>query len=204
MLEVENLFFQYPRGACVRAHFRAAAGAACALMGASGAGKSTILNLIAGLLTPARGDIRFQGRSLLADKPAARPLTYLLQSGNLFAHLTVRENLAIGLHPGMKLTVEQNRAVERALARVSLGGFADRKPPSLSGGQRQRVALARCLARDRPLLLLDEPFSALDQNLREEMLALIRELRRDQKLTLLLATHRAQDAEALGAEVVEV
>ncbi|MDA7972026.1 MAG: ATP-binding cassette domain-containing protein, partial [Gammaproteobacteria bacterium] len=192
MLEVENLFFQYPRGACVRAHFRAAAGAACALMGASGAGKSTILNLIAGLLTPARGDIRFHGRSLLADKPAARPLTYLLQSGNLFAHLTVRENLAIGLHPGMKLTSEQNRAVERALARVSLGGFAERKPPSLFGGQRQRGAPARGLGRARPPLRFGGPVSSLGQKPRGEKLAVIRGPRPAQKTVFFQPTSTSQ------------
>ncbi|MGR3984698.1 MAG: ATP-binding cassette domain-containing protein [Gammaproteobacteria bacterium] len=204
MLEVENVFFQYPAGAAVRAHFRVPGGASCALMGASGAGKSTILNLIAGLAKPARGDVKFNGRSMLADKPSARPLTYLLQAGNLFAHLSVRENLAIGLHPGMKLTPEQNRAIDRALDRVALRDFARRKPGSLSGGQQQRVALARCLARERPLLLLDEPFAALDQKLRGEMLALLRELQQTRELTLLLATHRKQDAEALRAEVVAV
>ncbi|MGR3915069.1 MAG: ATP-binding cassette domain-containing protein [Gammaproteobacteria bacterium] len=204
MLEVENVFFRYPSGASVRAHFRIAAGASCALMGASGAGKSTILHLIAGLIKPARGDVRFHGRSLLADKPSARPLTYLLQSDNLFAHLNVRENLAIGLHPGMKLTPEQNRAIDRALDWVALGGLKQRKPGSLSGGQQQRVALARCLARERPLLLLDEPFAALDQALREDMLTLLRDLQQTRQLTLLIATHRAQDAEALRAEVVTV
>ncbi len=215
MLEVENIAFAYPRGSAgedsggaaatvVRANFTVATGRAAALMGPSGSGKSTILNLIAGFLRPQRGDVRFDGRSLLARPPAERPLTYLFQAHNLFPHLTVRQNLAIGLHPGLRLEPQQEAAVERALAWVSLEKFADRKPDSLSGGQQQRVALARCLARNRPLLLLDEPFNGLDEALRGEMLSLIATLQQGGVLTLLVATHQRRDAEALAAQVVMV
>lgn len=204
MLEVNNIFFQYAGGASVHANFCVARGAACALMGASGAGKSTILHLIAGLHTPARGDVRFDGKSLLRQKPSARPLTYLLQADNLFAHLSVRDNVAIGLHPGGKLTAEQNHAVDAALQSVSMQSYAARKPQNLSGGQRRRAALARCLARDRPLLLLDEPFAALDQTLRAEMLAILRELQTTHARAIVMATHLAEDAQALNARVVPV
>ncbi len=203
MLEVENLRFAYPE-AVIRADFTVAGGRPAALMGASGSGKSTILNLIAGFLAPDHGDVRFDGVSLLGVKPAARPLTYLFQAHNLFPHLSVRQNLAIGLHPGMRLTADQHDAVDRALEWVSLRALAHRKPPSLSGGQQQRAALARCLARNRPLLLLDEPFSGLDDALRAEMLALIAALQKERSLTVLITTHQRRDAEALGAGVVVV
>ena len=211
MLEVDKVRFAYPggggggdAGATVRAHFTLATGNTAALMGPSGSGKSTLINLIAGLLTPDRGDVRFARRSLLGVKPADRPLTCLLQADNLFPHLTVWQNLAIGLHPGLRVSKAQNAAIRDALDWVSLRTFATRKPPSLSGGQQQRVALARCLARNRPLLLLDEPFSGLDDELRTEMLSLIKRLQDERALTILLTTHQRRDAEALGAEVVAV
>ena len=205
MLEVEDIRFAYadPSGAAtIRANFTVATGRSAVLMGASGCGKSTLLNLIAGFLVPEHGDLRFDGASLLGSKPAARPLTYLFQANNLFPHLSVRQNIAIGLHPGMRLSRTQNDAVEQALEWVSLRAFATRKPPSLSGGQQQRVALARCLARNRPLLLLDEPFSGLDDALRCEMLSLIVSLQKTRAMTVLVTTHRQQDADALGADVV--
>lgn len=205
MLEVAGVRFAYPRaGAAVCADFCVARGRAAALMGASGAGKSTVIHLIAGLLQPAAGGIQFAGCDLRGRPPAARPLTCLLQTGNLFAHLTAWQNIAIGLHPGLRLDAAGRRAVDAALAWVGLAGYGARQPPSLSGGQRQRVALARCLARDRPLLLLDEPFSGLDDALRAEILALIRRLQTERGTTVLLATHRLADAEALRADIIEV
>lgn len=205
MLEVEKVRFAYPgTGAVISADFSLTAGRSAALMGASGAGKSTLIHLIAGFLHPKRGDIRFERRSLLGTPPAKRPLTCLLQADNLFAHLSVWQNVAIGLHPGLRVSGAQRRAVDEALEWVSLAGFGGRKPPSLSGGQCQRVALARCLARNRPLLLLDEPFSGLDDALRAEMLALIVKLQTERGLSVLLTTHRRRDAEALGAEVIAV
>lgn len=215
MLEVNDLRFTFSRervednsairrSATVRAHFCIATGCTAALMGPSGAGKSTILNLIAGFLKPCAGKVRFDRRSILGIAPAERPLTYLFQDHNLFPHLTVCQNIAIGLHPGLYLSAPQKAAVEQALAWVSLTEFAARKPHSLSGGQQQRVALARCLARNRPLLLLDEPFNGLDESLRTEISSLIVSLQKSRGLTVLLATHQKQDAIALQAEVVKV
>ena len=207
MLEVDDIRYTYPgeTGATIHANFTIPTGGITALMGASGAGKTTILNLIAGLLTPTRGAVRFNGEDLRALQPAARPLTYLFQADNLFAHLTVRQNIAVGLHPGMRLTAAQNAAVDRALEWVSLNEFAARKPPNLSGGQQQRAALARCLARNRPLLLLDEPFTALDETLRNaNPIPQLQAQQKSQNQTILLTTHQQQDAEMLGAEVVVV
>ena len=203
MLEVCDLEYSYPE-ISIRADFTVPAGGTVALMGASGSGKSTVLNMIAGLLDPERGDVRFQGRSLLGMAPADRPLSYLFQSNNLFPHLTVWQNLAVGLHPGLRVTDAQDAAIARALEWVSLEGFERRRPETLSGGQQQRVALARCLVRNRPLLLLDEPFSGLDENIRTEIQGLIRELQYNEQLTLLLTTHQRQDAESLDADIVNL
>lgn len=203
MLEVKNVRFAYPE-ATIRADFTVATGHSTVLMGSSGSGKSTILNIIAGFLQPNQGDVRFAHQSLLGIKPADRPLTYLFQAHNLFPHLTVWQNIAIGLHPGLRVSREQSVAIDQALEWVLLQDFAQRKPDSLSGGQQQRVALARCLARNRPLLLLDEPFSGLDETLRADMLSLILRLQGNHKLTLLITTHQQRDAESLGADIVVV
>ncbi len=203
MLEIKQLVFHYPQ-AHIATSFSVAPGKSAALMGPSGSGKTTVLNLIAGFLKPDKGDICFDGQSLLALKPAQRPLTFLFQAHNLFPHLTVWQNLAIGINPTLKLSAEQKSDLFRALEWVSLPGFESRLPTDLSGGQQQRVALARCLLRKRPILLLDEPFSALDQSLREEMIALIKKLQQQQNLSLVLATHQLQDAVALDAAVIEI
>lgn len=200
MLEVENIHYRYPE-ASIRADFSVAKGASVALMGPSGCGKTTVLNMISGLLTPDSGDIRFSDRSLLTLEPSHRPVTFLFQAHNLFPHLTVWQNLALGIDPGLKISPADNQNIDNALEWISMPGFAQRFPGELSGGQQQRVALARCLLRNRPLLLLDEPFSALDQALRSEMINLIRELQAQQSLTLVVATHQRQDAEALDARI---
>ena len=200
-LEVRNIRFDYPESS-IKANFSIANGQSVALMGPSGSGKTTVLNIIAGFIQPHQGDICFNQQSLLTMSPSERPLTYLFQAHNLFPHLTVWQNVAIGLHPGMRTNSEQNAAIDQALQWVSLRDFAQRKPDSLSGGQQQRIALARCLVRNRPLLLLDEPFSGLDESLRAEMLSLIRALQENRALTLLITTHQKQDAEVLSADIV--
>ncbi len=201
MLELCNVAYHYPE-ASVRIDFQVEAGGAAALMGPSGCGKTTILNLIAGLLHPAQGEIKFNHESLLTLKPAERPITFLFQAHNLFPHLTVWQNLALGVDPGLKISPREKMNIARALEWISMSEFTERFPYELSGGQQQRVALARCLLRKRPLLLLDEPFNALDQSLRYEMIALIGELQQQQNLTLVIATHQLQDAEALNARIV--
>ncbi len=169
-----------------------------ALIGPSGAGKSTLLDAIAGFLAPLRGRILWRGQDITALPPAARPMTILFQDHNLLPHLDVFANVAIGLDPRLKLTDEERRKVRAVLARVGLAGLENRRPEALSGGQRSRVALARALARERPLLLLDEPFAALGPALRAEMLDLVNETAAESGATVLLVTHQPEDARRLG------
>ncbi len=175
-----------------------------AILGPSGSGKSTLLNLIAGFSPLQSGDICFEQVSIAALPPAQRPITTLFQEHNLFNHLTVRQNIAIGLAPGLKLTTEQTQRVEDAASQVGLADLLDRLPGSLSGGQRQRVGIARCLARKKPLLLLDEPFSALDPALRKEMLRLIKALNQTQGITVLMVSHSPDDALQIADRVAFV
>ena len=172
------------------------AGERVAIIGESGAGKSTLLNLIAGFEFPHQGEIWLNDKNHTRSAPYERPVSMLFQENNLFPHLTVQQNLALGLKPSLKLTALEQEKIEQVACSVGLGDYLQRLPNSLSGGQKQRVALARCLLRDKPILLLDEPFSALDQKLRVEMLALIAKLCDKKYLTLLLVTH--QPSELVG------
>ncbi|WP_019617160.1 thiamine ABC transporter ATP-binding protein [Psychromonas ossibalaenae] len=169
-------------------------GSIVAVLGASGAGKSTLLNLAAGFIDPLSGDIQIAGESILNVQPYHRPLAMLFQENNLFAHLNVADNIGLGLHPGLKLTLEQKAKVEEICQQVGVEKLQTRLPHQLSGGQRQRVALARCFVQNKPLLLLDEPFSALDPILREEMLAMVKKLAARHKVTVLMVTHHISDA----------
>ena len=173
------------------------AGERVAIIGESGAGKSTLLNLIAGFEFPAQGEIWLNDKNHTRSAPYERPVSMLFQENNLFPHLTIQQNLALGIKPSLKLTALEQEKIEQVACSVGLGDYLERLPNSLSGGQKQRVALARCLLRDKPILLLDEPFSALDQKLRVEMLALIAKLCDEKDLTLLLVTH--QPSELIGS-----
>ncbi|KAF1853031.1 hypothetical protein Lal_00009216 [Lupinus albus] len=175
-----------------------------AVLGPSGAGKSTLLNLIAGFLQPASGSIAIDNRDFTDAPPAKRPVSMLFQENNLFTHLTVRQNIALGMHPGLRLNDAQREKLEVIAAQMGIAEFIDRLPGELSGGQRQRVALARCLVREQPLLLLDEPFSALDPALRQEMLALVQEVCQRQQLTMLMVSHSIEDAARIAPRSVVV
>ena len=172
------------------------AGERIAIVGPSGAGKSTLLNLIAGFVLPTQGNIWLNGENHTCSAPYKRPVSMLFQENNLFPHLTVQQNLALGLKTSLNLTALEQDQIEQVADAVGLTSFLSRLPNSLSGGQKQRVALARCLLRDKPILLLDEPFSALDPKLRMDMLNLIDELCHSKNLTLLLVTH--QPSELMG------
>ncbi|MCK8463421.1 ATP-binding cassette domain-containing protein [Aliiroseovarius sp. S1339] len=174
-----------------------------AVLGPSGAGKSTLLAMIAGFQPLTRGRVMWRGAPM-TDDPAARPISMVFQDNNLFPHLTVTQNVGLGLRPDLRLTREDRNRVEAALARVGLTGKGARKPAQLSGGQIARVALARVLLRDRPILLLDEPFDALGPALRAEMLDLVGELARETKATLLMVSHNPEDARVMSDDVILV
>ncbi len=184
------------------ADFSLPPGGITALVGPSGAGKSTLLSAIAGFLTPAHGRILWQGQDLAALPPGARPLSILFQDQNLFPHLTVAQNLGLGLRPDLRLGDADRDRVSDALALVGLTGLADRKPGSLSGGQQSRVALARTLLRARPLLLLDEPFAALGPALRAEMLDLVLSLTATAGTSVLMVSHDPADALRVAARTM--
>ncbi|EKM0363771.1 thiamine ABC transporter ATP-binding protein ThiQ [Cronobacter turicensis] len=175
-----------------------------AVLGPSGAGKSTLLNLIAGFLAPDSGTLSINGADHTRTPPSQRPVSMLFQENNLFNHLTVRQNIALGLSPGLRLNAQQKRQVEAIADNMAIGDLLERLPTALSGGQRQRAALARCLVRKRPVLLLDEPFSALDPALRQEMLTLLEQICEEEGTTLLMVSHSVEDAARIAARSLVV
>ncbi len=199
MLAAEHLTFTHP-GADRHfdLSFTAMPGEITAVSGQSGSGKSTLLDLIAGFLTPASGTLELDGRNLLPLPPEERPVSILFQSETLFEHLTAARNIELGLPP--KTGADQRRAlVTSALAEVGLPGVLDQRAATLSGGEKQRVALARTLLRNCPVLLLDEPFSALDDETRGTIRTLVKTLTERHRWTTLLVSHHIDDVEALAA-----
>src|SRR5690606_20788781 len=175
MLRADGLVFAYEGQATYHFTREASPGEITAISGASGSGKSTLLDLLAGFIRPRGGSLTLDGIDLLPLPPETRPVSLLLQADNLFEHLSAAENAALGLPRGTGRAAGRAR-VEEALAEVGLAGLGPQSASTLSGGQKQRVALARTLLRDRPVLLLDEPFSALDDETRKTTRELVGEL----------------------------
>ena len=200
MLVLRQLAFDYPeQDYCFDMNLMA--GQCLAVQGPSGAGKSTLLNLIAGFLSACSGEIGWltdgsliRWNSLL---PWQQPVTTVFQEHNLFEHLPLWANIGMGLHPGLKLNGAQRQQIEQVLDDVGLAGMADRLPGALSGGQRQRVALARAWLRQKPLLLLDEPFTGLDVHTREQMWAGVKR-QCAAGVAVLLVSHDSEDLDALA------
>lgn len=180
------------------ADWQADEGARIAVIGPSGGGKSTLLSAIAGFLVPHAGHILWQGQDITGMDPGKRPVTTLFQDQNLFPHLTIAQNIGLGLNPSLRLTAQDHARIEDALARTGLSGMGSRKPAQLSGGQQGRAALARALLRARPILLLDEPFAALGPALKSEMLSLLDDLTASAGTTVLMVTHDPADARAFA------
>ncbi|MBP1851957.1 ATP-binding cassette domain-containing protein [Rhizobium halophytocola] len=180
------------------------AGRITAIAGASGSGKSTLLNLVAGFETPDSGRVLIDGLDMTDRHPSKRPVSLVFQDNNLFAHLDLFTNVGLGLDPTLSLDAAAKRAVSEALSRVGLAGFERRRPPTLSGGERQRAAFARALVRRKPVLLLDEPFAALDPGLRSDMAKLLVSLHRETENTVLMVSHDAGEVMALAGHILFV
>jgi len=167
-----------------------------AVLGPSGSGKSTLLRAIAGLVRVSAGDIRWDGRSVLTIPTHKRGFGLMFQGFALFPHMTVAENVGFGLR--MNGVDDVGKRVEAALESVGLSGFGPRQIDSLSGGERQRVALARTMAPDPQLVMLDEPLGALDRNLRQRLVSDTRSLLEQRDVTAIVVTHDRDEAVAMS------
>ncbi|MCL4104912.1 UNVERIFIED_CONTAM: hypothetical protein GTU68_018619 [Idotea baltica] len=179
-------------------------GSKTAIIGPSGAGKSTLLSAISGFHGPDRGDVIWNGTSMMNAASEARPLSVIFQDGNLFPHLSIGQNVGLGIRPNLRLTQAEKDRCEAALTSVGLSDMSDRMPGALSGGQQSRAALARVLLQAQPLLILDEPFAALGPALRKEMLDLVADVVARLGATMLMVTHDPDDARYIADQVIFV
>lgn len=200
-VRLDNIGFSYGE-APMRFDVAFRPAAITALIGPSGSGKSTLLNLVAGFETPDSGRVLIGNDDVTALPPASRPVSMMFQENNLFAHLDVEKNVGLGRSPSLRLTAEDKTAIAEALERTGLAGKEHRLPRELSGGERQRVALARILVRNRPVLLLDEPFGSLGPALRADMLELLVGVQTERLMTILFVTHQPEDARRVADDMV--
>jgi len=175
-----------------------------AVIGPSGSGKSTLLDIIGGFNLVDNGSIIWENNDIGNLQPAQRPITVLFQDNNLFPHLNTYQNVALGLTTKLKNHKKFKIKIDEALEKVDMLEHSKKYPSELSGGQKGRTALARALVRKKPLLLLDEPFSALGPGLRREMLNLVREISRKNKLTVMIVTHDPAELADVCQDVIVV
>ena len=203
MLRVNNIILNLENFR-LTANFEIENGSLISIVGPSGAGKSTFLNALAGVLSLTKGNIEWNKSDITNLEPGKRPLSILFQDYNLFSHLTVIENISIGLKPNLKLNISQLKLVDSVIEEVGLSNFKFRKPFQLSGGQKTRVSLARAIVRCKPILLLDESFSGLGPALRSEMIELIKNQSIKNNITLLMVSHHIKDTLELNQKVLFV
>ena len=197
MLELNNIAFSYPGDEQAFSYnLKISPGEIAAITGPSGSGKSTLLDLVAGYLIPVSGGIKFNGEDIVSMPVEKRPISILFQDENLFDHLFVNQNLALA-RPKLS---SHDEVINMALEEVGLVGFADRRAAKLSGGQKQRVALARTLLRNQPILLLDEPFTALDPKTAHSMRSLVKRLVQQHGWHTIIVSHDKKDAVELDAK----
>ena len=204
MFHAHNVIIQFEdENSQICTSFTVQPGDICAIVGPSGVGKSTLLSAIAGFETPHSGTLTWDGQDLVSLAVWERPLACLFQSDNIFTHLSVRRNLALGV-PQELSNKECVLAIQEVAENLGIGAFLDRPASDLSGGQQQRVGLARALLTNKPLLLLDEPFSALDTETRETAIALLKRITKDYDLAVIIITHDEADVTALDATLVRL
>ena len=201
-LEIQNLSVSYDTGVVISGlSLQIHQGEFLSLLGPSGCGKTTLMKTIAGILPAKQGSIFLDGKDITDLPIHKRGTVIVFQDMRLFPHRSVAENVAFPLKMQGVPKEERLRTANALLEKVQLPGYGDRKPAELSGGQQQRVALARALAAQPKLLLLDEPFSALDENLREDMRSLVLQLKEEFSMTVVLVTHDREEALSMSDRV---
>ena len=206
-LELRDVSLRYGRGAepaLQNLSLSVEPGELVALLGPSGCGKTTALKVVAGLLCPTSGDVLVDGRSILRVSPEKRRTAMVFQKPLLFPNMSVEANVGFGLRMRGVPAAEIGGRVREALRRVRMEGYGDRRPGELSGGQQQRVSLARALVTEPKLLLLDEPLSALDANLRDALRELVREVQEEGGYTTVFVTHDQEEAVVVSDRIALV
>ena len=198
MLRIEGLRFSWGEDFHFTYDLSVASGEILAVQGPSGVGKTTLLELIAGFQMPTAGNLTWDDKDLVPLPPWQRPVTTVFQADTLFSHLSCLDNVLIGLGPEEKPTPALHTYIDEYFTQLGLKGLQSRMPSQISGGQQQRVALVRALIRARPILLLDESFSALDWDMRKECFDALKTVVASHEMATLLVSHDTRDAEYLG------
>ncbi len=204
MLTIDNLHYEYHDSIPYNFTMSVNAGEIVAILGQSGSGKSTLLDLIAGFISAKSGSITLEELDLTTLSVEQRPLTILFQNHNLFEHLSVQKNILLGISKTLKSSHNDIAKVKTILKEVGLEKHEHKLASSLSGGQQQRVALARALIRQKPILLLDEPFTGLDMQTRVQMLELVKNISLEKNLHTIMVTHEQQDCDLIADRVYRV
>jgi len=202
MIQLKNISKQFDKNYAVKdLSLEINDGEFFALLGPSGCGKTTLLRVISGFEVADQGQIFIDQENITNLKPFTRPTNLMFQSYALFPHYTVRKNIAYGLERERQSKEDIDKKVSEIILKTNLNGFEDRYPEQLSGGQKQRVALARCLIKKPKVLLLDEPLTALDKNLKEKMKVELKNLQKQFNITFIIVTHDQDEALALADRV---
>ena len=205
MFKVQNVQYQYKNAQDTYTYnLECKPSEVVAILGQSGSGKSTLLDIIAGFIEPTSGSALLDGEELIGKAIEKRPITTLFQNHNLFEHLSVQKNILLGVNKTLKDSSEEVEKVQDILKEVGLEAHEYKLASELSGGQQQRVALARVLMRREPILLLDEPFSGLDDTTRIEMLELVQKITQEHKLHTIMVTHDLDDCERIATHVYKM
>ncbi len=203
MLEIKNLTYEYQNEKfCF--NFNAKCGQVTAIQGKSGAGKSTLLSLMAGFLKPSDGDILLFEKSLIDKRIDKRDLSILFQDNNLFEHLSIYDNIALGINTKLKITPVQKDEILAQCKKFEIQNLLNKLPSEVSGGQKQRAALCRTILRKKKILLLDEPFSALDKKLKDELLMQILQITKEQDICTIMVTHFKEDALKIASKIITI
>jgi len=207
LLSITNLQYQYKNANDVYSYtMEVKSKEVVAILGQSGSGKSTLLDIVAGFVESSSGSIHIHldEQELIGLSVEKRPITILFQNHNLFEHLTVQKNILLGVSKVLKDSIEEVEKVQDILKEVGLEAFEHTVASQLSGGQQQRVALARVLIRREPILLLDEPFTGLDEQTRLEMLDLVKKITVEHNLHTIMVTHETEDCERIANHVYKM
>ncbi|PHS30602.1 MAG: thiamine ABC transporter ATP-binding protein [Sulfurovum sp.] len=205
LLNIQNLQYKYKDASDIYTYnLQVSSGEIIGIVGQSGSGKSTLLDIVAGFIEPSSGVAVLDGEELIGKPIEKRPITILFQNHNLFEHLSVQKNILLGVNKTLKDSSEDVEKVKDILKEVGLEEYEHKLASKLSGGQQQRVALARVLMRREPILLLDEPFSGLDDTTRIEMLELVQTITQEYKLHIIMVTHDLDDCERIANHVYKM
>ncbi len=205
LLKVKNLQYQYKNANDTYTYnLEVQPSEVLAILGQSGSGKSTLLDIVAGFIEPMKGSVMLDRQELLGLSVEKRPITILFQSHNLFEHLSVQKNILLGVNKTLKDSIEEVEKVQDILKEVGLEAYEHKLASELSGGQQQRVALARVLIRREPILLLDEPFTGLDETTRIEMLDLVKKITIEHKLHTIMVTHDIDDCNRIANHIYKM